>query len=128
MPIGVMDVPTGWRYKDEDSPVCPTCGCRDAEIILHPIPGDWTIQGRARCRNCGECFGYLGPPGDESDRDGECPEKSPAYRVVRPRLRCPQCASTDYRTSCTRPESASGSVVRYHVCRHCDYRFSSIER
>lgn len=121
------------RYNTGPTPACPACGCRDAEVFRLPNPERWA-QGQARCRHCDTVFSFLGTREDEDqaereekvrERDGN---KEPVYRIVRERLRCPACRSTDVSVSTTRAEQVNGSILRYHVCRACAYRFSSIER
>jgi transcriptional regulator NrdR family protein len=123
-------VPTGWRYKpqDEPTPRCPRCGCPDCQVSRRPSSDAPLPSGIATCSHCGTTFRFqeaaadpaVGPiAGDESDIP---------YRIVRERLRCPACGSTDFKTDTTRPEQPDGSVLRYHVCTRCGNRFSSLER
>jgi ribosomal protein L37AE/L43A len=108
---------------------CPHCGCND----IRPAKA-----GAYACGHCGRTFRIAVDAGDNdqstddrSTSSAESTEESdavpPRYRIVRERLRCPACRSTDFKTDTTRPETPEGSVLRYHVCR-CGNRFSSLER
>lgn len=94
--------------------------------MAQPVPDGVLATGVARCLNCGTVFNYRGAP--EEDPAGEDDQTQPAYRVVRDRLRCPACQSTEFRTYHTEPATHDGSVTRYHACRKCQNRFSSLER
>ncbi len=118
-------------YNEGPFPQCPHCGCRDCQVMALPEPDSATSLGVALCGNdnCRRIFRWRSAPGDEADVDGECGEEEtrpPKYRIVRERLRCPVCESPDYHTYTTRQES--DGVLRYHVCRKCSNRFSSLER
>ncbi len=133
-------MPTGWRFKpdDEPTPRCPHCGCNDAHVMCRPAADAFLPTGTALCSHCRKVFTFAAQTEEKAVSDDEQGDAEPAegersgqavrYRVVRERLRCPACNSTDFKTDTTRPESAEGSLLRYHVCRSCHKRFSSLER
>ena len=119
-------------YRDDHGPRCTHCGCNDTQVMRAATAGATWPSGVALCLNerCNRTFtfSFEVPPeefGDVAEYADEA--EKPPYRVVREMLRCPQCRSTAFRTDTTR-QQADGSVLRYHVCRSCQYRFSSIER
>jgi transcriptional regulator NrdR family protein len=111
---------------------CPHCGCNDCSVLQAAEPDAPLATGRAACGHCGRPFRFAAP--HDTDGDEDLPDENgdearlPRYRIVRERLRCPACHSTEFKTDTTRPESPDGSILRYHVCTRCSHRFSSLER
>lgn len=121
-------MPTGWRYKpdDEPAPRCPQCGCNEARVVSRPAADAAMPTGQAVCTHCGQRFRFAAEEAQAAE--AASPAEEIPYRVVRARLRCPRCRSTEFRTDTTRAEQPDKSLLRYHVCSRCNYRFSSLER
>ena len=63
-----------------DGPPCPSCGCRDGEIIE---PASGYAQGAVACRFCGRVFHYAAPP----DAAGAADEQTAKPAAQAPRRR-----------------------------------------
>lgn len=111
-------------------PVCPHCGCQDAEILTQPHPTgqkSWWGAGTARCRHCGGQFHFkqapepLQPQVDHHEPIVET-RNGDGRAVPFVKMLCPKCGSDAVKVTSTR------KPVRQHRCDSCGKTFKSVER
>jgi len=125
-----------------DGPICPSCGCRDAEIAREPAENNgqriskrprWWSSGRAICQNCFVSYSFEWPempleppavaeievqiPVIDAVRDPPEPPQTTGRAIC-----CPDCQSPDVKVYSTT------KLVRYYRCKRCEKRFKMPRR
>ena len=94
----------------QTGPPCSECGCCESDVIGKILWGDAYIERRV-CSHCNSTFFSA------VESEGE------VVAIFQHTL-CPYCNS---RSTCCYKTSQNGSGKRWHKCRACRRRFTSVE-